>query len=183
MIAFYAAILDAAEDKAAFEDIYNAYKSKMLAVAYNVLGNYHDSEEAVSQAFFTVARSFGKIKGRCRPEQEAYINIVTRNAALDIYRKKKSENSVAFEDIGDLSDGRDEVSDEALSDFGYNRVVEAIRSLPEKYAEALYMFNVTGLSIREIAEAVSESETTVKKRLQRARCKLRELLEAEGIRV
>ena len=42
MIAF-AAMLDEAEDKAAFEDIYNAYKSKMLAVAYNVLGNYHDS--------------------------------------------------------------------------------------------------------------------------------------------
>lgn len=182
MIAF-AAMLDEAEDKAAFEDIYNTYKSKMLAVAYNVLGNYHDSEEAVSQAFFTVAKSFGKIKGRCRPEQEAYINIVTRNAALDIYRKKKSENSVAIEDVSDMSDGRDDVSDEALSDFGYNRVVEAIRSLPEKYAEALYMFNVTGLSIREIAEAVSESEATVKKRLQRARCKLRELLEAEGIRV
>ena len=182
MIAF-AAMLDETEDKTAFEDIYNAYKSKMLAVAYNVLGNYHDSEEAVSQAFFTVAKSFGKIKGRCRPEQEAYINIVTRNAALDIYRKKKSENSVAIEDVSDMSDGRDDVSDEALSDFGYNRVVEAIRSLPEKYAEALYMFNVTGLSIREIAEAVSESETTVKKRLQRARCKLREILVAEGVRL
>ena len=61
--------------------------------------------------------------------------------------------------------------------------MEAIRSLPEKYAEALYMFNVTGLSIREIADAVSESEPTVKKRLQRARCKLRDLLEEEGIRV
>lgn len=183
MIAFYAAMLDEAEDKAAFEDIYNAYKSKMLAVAYNVLGNYHDSEEAVSQAFFTVARSFGKIKGRCRPEQEAYINIVTKNAALDIYRKKKSENSVAIEDVADMSDGNDNVSDEALSDFGYNRIVEAIRSLPEKYAQALYMFNVTGLSVKEISEAIRESETTVKKRLQRARCKLRELLEAEGIRV
>ena len=183
MIALYLALLERPEENAAFEDIYNAYKGKMMAIAYNILGNHHDSEEAVSQAFFTVARSFGKIKGRCRPEQEAYINIVTRNAALDIYRKKKSENSVAIEDVADMSDGRDDVSDEALSDFGYNRVVEAIRSLPEKYAEALYMFNVTGLSIREIADAVSESETTVKKRLQRARCKLRELLEAECIRV
>lgn len=183
MIAFYAAMLDEAEDKAAFEDIYNAYKSKMLAVAYNVLGNYHDSEEAVSQAFFTVAKSFVKIRGRCRPEQEAYINIVTKNAALDIYRKKKSENSIAIEDVADMSDGNDNVSDEALSDFGYNRVVEAIRSLPEKYAQPLYMFNVTGLSVREIASAVKESETTVKKRLQRARCKLRELLESEGMMI
>ena len=66
MIALYLALLDRPEERASFEDIYNAYKGKMMAIAYGVLGNYHDCEEAVSQAFFAVAKSFGKIQTQTR---------------------------------------------------------------------------------------------------------------------
>lgn len=183
MIALYLALLDKPEERASFEDIYNAYKGKMMAVAYGVLGNYHDCEEAVSQAFFAVAKSFGKISGRTRPEQEAYLNIVTKNAALDIYRRRNSHDALPIEDAEDIPDESTDVSDEVLSEMGYNRVLAAIKSLPEIYSEALYLFNVTGLTIKEISASMGVTEAVIKKRLQRAREKLRDILTQEGITV
>lgn len=183
MIALYLALLERPEENAAFEDIYNAYKGKMMAIAYNILGNHHDSEEAVSQAFFAVARNFRKISGKSIGEREAYLNIITKNAALDIYRQRNTRDALPIEDIEDMPDEKTDVSDEVLSDIGYNRVVEAIKALPELYSEALYLFNVTGLSVREISSSLGIAENVVKKRLQRAREKLRDILTEEGIAV
>lgn len=183
MIALYLALLERPEENAAFEEIYNAYKGKMMAIAYNILGNHHDSEEAVSQAFFAVARNFRKISEKSIGEREAYLNIVTKNAALDIYRERNVRDALPIEDIEDMPDENTDVSDEALSDMGYNRVVAAIKALPQLYSEALYLFNVTGLSIREIASSLGIAENVVKKRLQRAREKLRDILTEEGITV
>ncbi len=183
MIALYLALLERPEENAAFEEIYNAYKGKMMAIAYNILGNHHYSEEAVSQAFFAVARNFRKISEKSIGEREAYLNIVTKNAALDIYRERNVRDALPIEDIEDMPDENTDVSDDALSDIGYNRVVAAIKALPELYSEALYLFNVTGLSIREIASSLGIAENVVKKRLQRAREKLRDILTEEGIAV
>ena len=183
MIALYLALLERPEENAAFEGIYNAYKGKMMAIAYNILGNHHGSEEAVSQAFFAVARNFRKISDKTISEREAYLNIITKNAALDIYRQRNVRDALPIEDAEDIPDEKTDVSDEVLSDIGYNRVLSAIKALPELYSEALYLFNVTGLSIREIAASLGVGEAVIKKRLQRGREKLRDILIEEGIAV
>ena len=183
MIALYLALLERPEENAAFEDIYNAYKGKMMAVAYNILGNYHDSEEAVSQAFFAAARNFRKISEKSVAEREAYLNIITKNAALDIYRQRNTRDALPIEDAEEIPDESANVSDEVLSIIGYNRVLEAIRALPELYSEALYLFNAMGMSVREIASSLGVGESVIKKRLQRGREKLRDILTEEGIRV
>lgn len=179
MIAFYTSMIDAPEEKADFETLYNTYMGKMFALAYSVLHNHHNAEEAVSQAFFTIARNYSRVFPLESPQREAYIKIAVRNAAIDIYRKEKRETSVSFDEIEDFEATEDDISDEVLSRINYERIVEAIRELPEKYAEPLYLFHVRSLSIKEIAENICCTEETVKKRLQRARKSLRETLSAD----
>ena len=185
MLAFYMAMLDDPEDKLSFEELYNKYKDKMFSLAYGVTGNYHDAEEAVSQAFFSIAKNFRRIKEREPQQRRAYISVVTKNAALSVLRDRKRHGEQLFMDEDgeepDIPDEKTNVSDEVLSSYGYERIVEAIRDLPEKYAHALYLFNVTGLSVKEISSSLGESEATVKKRLQRAREKLKLSLEEIGI--
>lgn len=176
MIAFYMSMIDTPEEKADFETLYNTYKSKMFALAYSVLHNHHNAEEAVSQAFFTIAKNYSKVFLLDSPHREAYIKIVVRNAAIDIYRKEKKDASVSFDEIEDFEAADDDISDEVLSKINYSRIVEAIRELPEKYAEPLYLFHVRGMNIKEIAENICCTEDAVKKRLQRARAQLRETL-------
>ncbi|MBO6302106.1 MAG: RNA polymerase sigma factor [Ruminiclostridium sp.] len=183
MLFLYMAMLDEPEDKALFEHAYTKYKGKMIALAYNITGNYHDAEEAVSNAFFKIAGNFEKLKKRTGQERAAYYCVVTKNCAYDILREKSRRGEIPIEDEYDIPDGSSDVSDEVLSEYSYRRVVEAIRSLPEIYAQALYLQNVTGLSVREIASDLGVTEAVVRKRLERARCKLRELLEEQGIEV
>ena len=183
MISFYMAMLDEPEEKARFEDAYKKYRGKMLAMSYKIIGNYHDAEEAVSNAFFTIAKNFGKVSRRSPQERAAYYCVVTKNCSYDILRERGRRNEVPLdEDIG-IEDGSADVSDEVLGSINYERVLDAIRSLPEIYAQALYLQNVTGLSLKEMSEVLNESEATVRKRLERARAKLRRILDDQGITV
>lgn len=172
-------MLDEPEEKADFETLYNTYKGKMFALAYSVLHNHHNAEEAVSQAFFTIARNYSRVFPLESPQREAYIKIVVRNAAIDIYRKEKRDASVSFDEIEEFEAAAVDISDEVLSEINYEKIVGAIRALPEKLAEPLYLFHVRGMSIKEIAEHICGSEEAVKKRLQRARKSLRETLSAD----
>lgn len=181
MLAIYLGMIDTDEEKITFEDLYHTYKGKMFSLAYGILKNHHNAEEAVSNAFFTAARNFKTIASLTALQQGAYLKITVKNAAIDIYRKEKNQNSTPLEEIENFGDVSDDISDEVLSEMNYNRVVEAIRSLPENYAEPLYLFHVQDMSINGIANTLCISEETVKKRLQRARQKLRTILEEQGI--
>ena len=183
MLAFYLGMIETPEEKIAFEDLYNTYKGKMFSLAYSVLKNHHNAEEAVSQAFFTIAKNFSKISELPAEKRGAYLKIVVKNAAIDIYRKEKNDLSSPLEEIENFGGVSEDVSDEVLSKMNYNAVVEAIRSLPEQYAEALYLFHVRDFSVKEIAEQLNAEPETIKKRLQRARQKLRLILEQQEITV
>lgn len=183
MLAFYLGMIDTPEEKTAFEDLYNTYKGKMFSLAYSILKNHHNAEEAVSQAFFTAARSFGKIAELSAVQQGAYLKITVKNAAIDIYRKEKNSNTSPLEEIENFGEMSDDISDSVLSEMNYNAIVEAIRSLPEQYAECLYLFHVRELSVKEIAAHLYIEQEAVKKRLQRARQKLRKILEEKEIKI
>ena len=66
---------------------------------------------------------------------------------------------------------------------GYQKLLEAIRSLPQNYAAVLQLKFVYGLNNKEIASALDLSEENVKKLIQRARKKLEGILEKEGAAV
>lgn len=179
MLTMLMAMPDEPEDKALFERAYNRYKGNMLALAYKIIGNYHDAEEAVSCAFFKIADNFDKLKQRSPRERAAFYSVVTKNCAYDILRKKERRNEIPLGDDEEIPDVSADVSDEVLSGYEYERVVETIRQLPGIYAQALYLQNVTGLSIRELASVLGESEDVIRKRLERARKKLRKLLDEQ----
>ncbi len=181
MLSICLSMIDTEEDKITFEDLYHTYKGKMFSLANSILKNHHNAEEAVSNAFFTAAKNFGTLVNLTAVQQGAYLKIAVKNAAIDIYRKEKNQNASPIEEIENFGDVSDDVSDEVLSEISYTSIVEAIRSLPEQYAEPLYLYHVQDMSIKSIADTLCVSEETVKKRLQRGRQKLRTILEEQGI--
>ena len=179
----FAAMLDEPEDGVSFEDAYNRYRGKMFSLAYGITDSTQDAEDAVSSAFFAIARSFGKIKRLSGQERAAYYCAVTKNCAYDILRTRSRIKETPLDEENELSDEKCDVSDEVLSGIEYESVLGAIRSLPEKYARVLYLQNVTGLSMKEISEETGVSESTVRKQLERARAKLRAELEKQDITI
>jgi RNA polymerase sigma factor (sigma-70 family) len=56
---------------------------------------------------------------------------------------------------------------------------EAMNELPRAQREAISLFEISGFSIKEVAEIQGTNENTVKTRLRRGRDKLSELLEVQ----
>lgn len=59
-------------------------------------------------------------------------------------------------------------------------VRERMRALSPTFREALWLFVVEGLSIKEISDVLSIPEATVKTRIHRAKAQLRDLLNPSG---
>ena len=73
----YMQMLETPEEKSKFEQLYLEYKGLMFHVAYEILHNEQDAEDAVHQAFVKIAENIKKIDDPnfvCRefPEWESY---------------------------------------------------------------------------------------------------------------
>ena len=102
--------------------------------------------------------------------------MIARNIRTDRYRKASHETLV--DEIRD-EDGAVYFPKDAWGDQDYlrRRVCTALAQLPAALREAYTLFQIQGLSIREIATWTGASETSVKARIFRAKRKLRPLLE------
>lgn len=107
----------------------------------------------------------------------AFLYGTVRTLALTERRPMKNQN-LSLEVV--LEPGRGPDADDHL----LNREVrDRMRSLSPTFREALWLFVVEGLSIREIAEILSIPEATVKTRIHRAKAQLRDQLNPGGVHV
>ena len=93
MINLYLSVIDTDDDKNQFEQLYIKYKDKMYSIAYGILHNIEDSEDAVHQAFLTIANNFEKIKFT--------INIQYIKNKVTMFRKIVEIHKKAFSSLFD----------------------------------------------------------------------------------
>lgn len=177
MVAVYLSMLEGIEDKRRFESLYLLYRQHMYAVAYKILNNVYDAEDAVHQAFLRIADNFSKIGDIDCPKTKAYTVIIVRNVAIDIYNrnKKRSTNSISI----DTEVGSTITDDSTLDEVDYRTLVSSIAHLPDIYKDVLYLKHIQGYGNEEISSLLGISKDAVYKRLQRAKALLYQLLKEE----
>ncbi len=94
---------------------------------------------------------------------------VARNTIADYYRKKGKQDLLS--EVNMNTDHSESACVCDLSEF----VIQ--NYLAEKYSRPLYMSDILGLSQQHIADKLSISLSATKSRIQRARVKLRELID------
>ena len=72
----YTQVIGDPQQKRLFEDVYAAYRGRMLALARRRLRTPEDAEDAVHQAFLSLAEHFHRLARLPRPELEAYLTVV-----------------------------------------------------------------------------------------------------------
>ena len=102
------ALIDSADDREKFVNIYEKYKRKMFAVAYGILNDEYAAEDAVHEAFIAIARNISKIDDPDSAEAAAYVCRAAKSRALNIYESKKreSEHRVLLDEEGDIRSRR-----------------------------------------------------------------------------
>ena len=167
----YLAMIDSPDDQRKFEKVYTKYRYLMLHVAYKILQNHHDAEDAVHHAFISIIENLDKIFEVDGPKTRSYIVIITERKAIDLLRKIQKRQTFEF---------NEDISGVEIPYEMDNPIAIAIAKLPSEYREVLLMRYHNGFSAKEIASILSMSDSGVRKMIIRAKKVLQELLEKEG---
>ena len=164
----YLAVIDEPAQKTKFETVYHQYRGLMYYVAYRILNNPSDAEDAVHDAFIKIAENMKKISDPVCPKTQSYVVTIVENKAIDLYREKQRRNvlPLAEEYIG----AAPAAEIERLAER--DTLAAAIASLPPRYRSVLLLRYDCGYSNAEIANILDTTEPNVRKLIQRAKEKL-----------
>jgi len=154
-------------DERVLIEIYDRYWEKMLAVAFNRLGNQEEAEECVQDVLYKLWKlrdNFSLVKD----ELANYLARAIRNQSFNIldrrYRERlKAEGFPPAEEIN-LHTPEHELIMRELE----QQIDSVIRSLPAQCKLVFTLSRHEGFSTKEIAEKLQLSENTVKSHLKKA---------------
>jgi RNA polymerase sigma-70 factor, ECF subfamily len=167
----------AAQDRAAFRDLYSATAPKLLGVTLRILGTRSEAEDALQEVFTRVwlrAGRFDPEKGRGM----TWLIAIARNHAIDRLRSRPPAAA------GDSGDEIDAVPDSSVSAEGRliamgeaGRMRDCFATLEPDRADAVRGAYLDGLSYVDLAARHAVPLNTMRTWLRRSLLKLRECLD------
>ena len=158
---------------ALIEMLYDRYEQRIYRIAYLVLKDSYQAEDAVSETFIKVIKNVRNIWTMDQKRMDSYITKLARNTAVDQYRKNKRETSRVVS-VDAETDRDSDISHNPIEDMiaalGSSQLVrEFVDLLPDKYRQVIICIVFHELSGRETALMLGIGEGTVRKRYERAK--------------
>jgi RNA polymerase sigma-70 factor (ECF subfamily) len=164
-------------DQSAFEALIRRHERRVFGLLMRMLGNRQDAEDVAQEAFLSLHRHGHRFRYQAR--FSTFVFRVAANAALNRRRTLGRKNArirqlrLRQEAGTDLpTTPRDPESQTAGAEIQI-QVQDALSRLPEDLRMATVLYDIEGLSYREIATVLKIPEGTVKSRIHRARSALR----------
>lgn len=171
MLIFYLNMMEEQGDRDLFERLYKAYRGKMYYAAMGILRNQQDAEDALHNAFLGIARNINKVASLSRDETAAYLFRAAKNAALNIYEKKKKreEYEISVENYSLLENISDDELIKRSDEMTAEEVISCLEALPEHYRLVLDLHFRHGYTVVQTANFLGINTSTVKQRLVRGK--------------
>lgn len=180
VLATYLNMITGQTDKLRFEQLYHSYRKQMLAVAYRILENPDDAEDAVQDALLGIVKSISSLRELEDTALRAYVLTAAKNAALKIlYRNKKGTDTERILEL-DYKES-ESVFQTVLNTMDADLLLRAMRQLDPIYRDVLLLTYVQECDLQEAAATLGRKEETVRKQLYRGRKLLIELCRKEGL--
>lgn len=168
----YLQSIESPRERRTFEQLYHACRQQMYAAAYHILGNPQDAEDAVHQAFLSIAKNISKISNPECPKTRGYVVTIVENQAIDLYRKRYRHPQLPLEEG---------TAGMTVEYTGENELARCLAKLPAGYRQIILLKYHYGYTVSEIAGILGLSEDNVYKRIQRAKAQLEEHCKEAGI--
>jgi RNA polymerase sigma-70 factor (ECF subfamily) len=169
-----------------FHELIRPYERRSFLIAYSVLRNSEDAEDAVQQGMLKIFTNLEQLEDGSKFPQWA-LRIVENEARM--YRRKLHQDLYDPFDGDSSADGHSkeirprqfadwrELPNEMIEQGEIREAIrEALNSLPDIYREVFVLRDMDHLNVLETAEILKVSVPVVKTRLQRARLMMREAL-------
>ena len=156
-------------------DIVAAYRHRVFGLAMRLLGDREDAADVTQDVLVRLWQRGGAVP----PEQQtAWVLTVTRNACLDVLRKRQTRETYTppahdAAEATSMTHGPDVLAE--ASDFRA-RIERALAGLSEPYRSIVLLREVEDHTYEDIATAVGLPLNTVKVYLHRGRQRLRDAL-------
>ncbi len=173
-------------DRGAFADLVELYKDKIFHLAYRMLNNTHEAEDAVQETFLRVYMNLDRYDEN--QKFSTWIFRIGTNLCIDRLRKRKKKTYSLDAEMPDgegndfysmLPGHEDTPEKQVILSETQQQIRKAIDTLPEKYKSVVILRYLHDLSLQEIGEVLDMPVTTVKTRVHRGREYLRKKLEQE----
>lgn len=175
-----------AGDFAAFQQLIIQLQPRVFGLVLRILQQAQDAEDATQQTFLALVEHLHDFRGESA--LSTWVLKIASNNALKILRKKRGLETVSMSDLISEESYSDVPHPEFIAPWGrpadeiaqqaevQAEIDHALTALDDKYRLVFILRDVQGLSIRDTADALELTESTVKVRLLRARLALRERL-------
>ncbi|RTE11437.1 RNA polymerase sigma factor SigW [Paenibacillus whitsoniae] len=172
-------------DRNAFAELVELYKDKIFHLAYRMLNNKQEAEDAVQETFLRVYTNLHRYDEN--QKFSTWIFRIGTNLCIDKLRRRRNTYSLDAE----MSDGEgadfyamlpsdeDTPEEQLIVSETQAQIHRAIASLPEKYKSIVVLRYLHDMSLQEISDVLDMPVTTIKTRVHRGREYLRKKLEQE----
>lgn len=156
-----------AGERQLYAQLVDKYKSYAYTIAFKVVDNRPEAEEAAQDAF---VKAFHYLKGFNRQAKfSTWLYRIVFNTAISYKRKNKQQ----FQDIEDMqieyherADAQSEKEDQQVF------LAQALTKLNEADRLAIQLYYMKEFSLEEVAEMMGQNLNTIKVRVHRARQRL-----------
>ncbi len=162
----------------AFGRLVDKYESYVYTIAFRILHNRNDAEDAAMEVFVKAYQNLGKFNRRS--VFSTWLYRIAYNASISAFRaRSKRKNEVADDALlaKMAAYAVDESGDETESDE--HRLIVSMRYLTAEENALLTLFYTNDLSVEQISGIVGISVSNVKVRLFRTRKKLEVLMQQQ----
>lgn len=162
--------------KSEFEKLYFEYREFMKNTAIGILKSENLAEDAVHDAFLKIIEQInaGALKTEISNSTKSFIYIVTRNICFNMQKKERR-----FVELDKNLCDNTTIDQNIIA----KDILDCLRNMPDIYCDTLELYVYYDMTTKEIAKILNIKETTVRKRLERARQMLKSLLEIGGEQV
>jgi RNA polymerase sigma-70 factor (ECF subfamily) len=165
----------AAGDERAFALLYDRFATRMYRVALRLLGRPEDAEDVVQEVFLGVVRSRERLADVS--DIAAYL-FVSLHRAAGRYAQRRAKAPKASLTL--VSEVESPIAEPAPDRAEYDRLYQAVQSLPSRQREVI-AWKIDGeLTFAQIAQVMGVSINTAASRYRYALQKLRALLKGRG---
>jgi RNA polymerase sigma factor (sigma-70 family) len=148
--------------------LYEQYSKAMYNLAYRILNNREDAEDALQEAFTDCFRYIDTF--RFESTFGAWLKKIVVNKCINHVKKRK----IDLELCETLPAMADEQVEEPAYDTG--EIIKGIEKLPDGYRIILTLYLLEGYDHTEISQIMGISESTSKSQYSRAKEKLKNIL-------
>jgi RNA polymerase sigma-70 factor, ECF subfamily len=170
-------------DQTAFGKLIEAYQRPVYNLAYRMLNNSGEAEEAAQEAFI---RAYTRLH-TYNPDHKfsTWMLSITSNYCIDIIRKRRALLLSIDEPLPPhpalMSDGQKGPEAQMEMSEQQDMVQSLLQELPEDYRQTVVLRYWHEMSYEEIAEMMDTTVSAIKSRLFRARRQLAEVGMANGL--